>query len=172
MRELILGGARSGKSALATQLARASGRPVTFIATATAGDAEMAERIARHRAVRPADWKVVEAPIALAAALRVECAADRTVIVDCLTLWLANVLLAEAPFAAEHAALLEALPAVPGRLLLVTNEVGSGIVPENALARRFRDQAGLLNQAVAQLCERVILVAAGVPLVLKGPPLD
>ena len=95
MQELILGGARSGKSALAVRLARSSGLAVTFVATATAGDAEMAERIARHRAARPQTWRVVEEPIALAAALRAECAADRIVIVDCLTLWLANLMLAE-----------------------------------------------------------------------------
>jgi adenosylcobinamide kinase/adenosylcobinamide-phosphate guanylyltransferase len=171
MRELILGGARSGKSALAVQLAQASQHAVTFIATAEARDAEMAERIARHRAARPSDWRVVETPITLAAALRAECATDRIVIVDCLTLWLSNLLLAEAPIAAECTAFTDTLPALPGRILLVANEVGLGIVPENALARRFRDQAGALNQAVARLCERVILVTAGLPMVLKGPAL-
>jgi len=171
MRELILGGARSGKSALAVRLARSSGLAVTFVATATAGDAEMAERIARHRAARPQTWRVVEEPIALAAALRAECVADRIVIADCLTLWLSNLMLAAAPLESERAALLDALPALPGQVLLVANEVGLGIVPENALARRFRDEQGTLNQAVASLCQRVILVAAGIPLVLKGPPL-
>jgi len=171
MRELILGGARSGKSALAVQRARCSGLAVTFVATATAGDAEMAERIARHRAARPLSWRVVEVPIALAAALRAECAPDRLVIVDCLTLWLANLMLAEAPLAPECAALLDALPDLPGQVVLVANEVGLGIVPENALARRFRDEQGALNQAVAARCERVSLVAAGVALVLKGPSL-
>jgi len=171
MRELILGGARSGKSALAVRLARSSGLAVTVVATASAGDAEMAERIARHRAARPPAWRVVEEPIALAVALRAECAADRLVIVDCLTLWLSNLLLAGAPLESEHAALLDALPTLPGRVLFVTNEVGLGIVPENALGRRFRDLAGALNQAVAGLCDRVTLVAAGLPVVLKGPPL-
>ena len=171
MRELILGGARSGKSALAVRLARASGLAVTFVATATAGDAEMVERIARHRAARPPSWRVVEVPIALAAALRAECAPDRIVVVDCLTLWLSNLMLAQAPLAPERAALLDALPALPGRVVLVANEVGLGIVPENALARRFRDEQGALNQAVASRCERVTLVAAGVALVLKGLPL-
>jgi adenosylcobinamide kinase/adenosylcobinamide-phosphate guanylyltransferase len=171
MRELILGGARSGKSALAARLARSSGLAVTVVATATARDAEMAERIARHRAARPPTWRIVEVPIGLAAALRAECAADRIVIVDCLTLWLSNLLLAEAPLESERAAFLDALPALPGRVLLVANEVGLGIVPENALARRFRDEQGTLNQAVAALCERVILVAAGIPLAVKGPPL-
>jgi len=171
MRELILGGARSGKSALAVTLARSSGLPVTVVVTATAGDAEMAERIARHRTARPPAWRVVEEPIGLSAALRAECAAERLVIVDCLTLWLSNLILAEAPLGAERAALLDALPALPGRVLLVANEVGLGIVPENALARRFRDAAGALNQAVAGLCDRVTLVTAGLPIVLKGPPL-
>lgn len=170
MRELILGGARSGKSAFAARLAHSSGLAVTFIATATPGDAEMAARIARHRAERSPDWRVVEAPIQLAAALRAECAADRVVIVDCLTLWLSNVLLAEAPFAIERDAFIDVLPQLPGRILLVANEVGLGIVPDNALARRFRDEAGALNQAIARLCERVTLVAAGLPLALKGPP--
>jgi adenosylcobinamide kinase / adenosylcobinamide-phosphate guanylyltransferase len=171
MRELILGGARSGKSALAVALARSSGLAVTFIATATAGDAEMAERIARHRAARPVGWRVIEEPVALATALRAACAAEHFVIVDCLTLWLSNLLEAEARLDSERAALFEALPALPGRILLVTNEVGLGIVPENALARRFRDLAGSLNQAVAARCDRVTLVAAGLPIVLKGPPL-
>jgi adenosylcobinamide kinase/adenosylcobinamide-phosphate guanylyltransferase len=171
MRELILGGARSGKSALAVRLARSSGLAVTVVATATAGDAEMAERIARHRAARPPAWRVVEEPIALAATLRAECTADRLVIVDCLTLWLSNLLLAEAPLESERAGFLDALPGLPGRILLVANEVGLGIVPENALARRFRDEAGALNQALALLCDRVTLVTAGLPIVLKGPPL-
>jgi adenosylcobinamide kinase/adenosylcobinamide-phosphate guanylyltransferase len=171
MHELIFGGARSGKSALAVRLARSSGRAVTFVATAAAGDAEMTERIARHRAARPPTWRVVEAPTALAAALAAECAADRVVIVDCLTLWLANLMLAPAPLEGERAAFIDALPSLPGRVLLVANEVGQGIVPENALARRFRDEQGALNQAVAAACQRVTLVAAGIPLVLKGPPL-
>jgi adenosylcobinamide kinase/adenosylcobinamide-phosphate guanylyltransferase len=171
MRELILGGARSGKSALAVRLARASGLPVTIVATATAGDAEMAERIARHRATRPPAWRVVEDPVALAATLRTECAAGRFVVVDCLTLWLANLLGAEARLEQERAALLDALPGLAGRVVFVANEVGLGIVPDNALARRFRDLAGLLNQAVAEGCDRVTLVTAGLPIVLKGPPL-
>jgi adenosylcobinamide kinase / adenosylcobinamide-phosphate guanylyltransferase len=171
MRELVVGGARSGKSAFAVQRAQSSRCAVTFVATATASDAEMADRIARHRAARPAQWRVVEVPTALGSALTAECAENRFVIVDCLTLWLSNLLLDEVHLARERAALLDALPKLPGRVLLVTNEVGSGIVPQNALARRFRDEAGLLNQAVAALCERVTLVTAGLPFVLKGPPL-
>jgi adenosylcobinamide kinase/adenosylcobinamide-phosphate guanylyltransferase len=169
MHELILGGARSGKSALATRRAAESGRAVTWIATAQALDAEMAERIARHRAERPPQWTTVEEPLRLADALRRVAAADSCVVVDCLTLWLTNLMLADdsAMLAEESAALMEVLPALPGHLILVANEVGLGIVPENALARRFRDEAGRLNQSLASLCERVTLVAAGLPLALK-----
>jgi adenosylcobinamide kinase/adenosylcobinamide-phosphate guanylyltransferase len=172
MRELILGGARSGKSALALRRAEAfaqSGHAVTWLATAQALDAEMGERIARHRDERPAGWRTVEEPLLLAQALR-GCASDGAcVVVDCLTLWLTNLLLAEDAglLERETSALLAALPTLPGELILVANEVGLGIVPDNALARRFRDEAGRYNQAVAALCERVTFVAAGLPLVLK-----
>jgi len=169
MRELILGGARSGKSALAGRRAANSGRAVVWIATAQALDAEMAERIARHRAERPAHWQTVEEPLQLTAALRRLASADSCVVVDCLTLWLTNLLLAEDAelLECETTALLDALPTLPGNVILVANEVGLGIVPENALARRFRDAAGRLNQAVAAICEHVTFVAAGLPLVLK-----
>ena len=169
MRELILGGAISGKSALAGRQAAASGSHVVWVATAQALDAEMAERIARHRAERPADWQTVEEPLHLAETLCRLASADRCVVVDCLTLWLTNLLLAEDATLLERetAALFGALPTLPGTLLLVANEVGLGIVPENALARRFRDEAGRLNQRVAALCERVTFVAAGLPLKLK-----
>lgn len=172
MRELILGGARSGKSALAGRRAEAFAR-VVWVATAEAHDAEMAERIARHRAERPAHWATVEEPLYLAAALRRHAGntagADVCLVVDCLTLWLTNLLLAEDAglFERETAALLDTLPALPGEIILVANEVGLGIVPDNALARRFRDEAGRLNQRVAAACERVTFVAAGLPLVLK-----
>jgi adenosylcobinamide kinase/adenosylcobinamide-phosphate guanylyltransferase len=177
--ELILGGARSGKSRLAQQRAAADGRPVTVIATAEAGDAEMAARIARHRAERPGHWRTVEAPRALAAALRRAAGADRCVVVDCLTLWLANLMSgaedlpeprdsARLPaLATEREALLAALPALPGRILLVANEVGLGLVPETPLGRLFRDEAGRLNQQLAALAGRVTFVAAGLPLELK-----
>lgn len=169
MKELILGGARSGKSALALRRAAQAGRAVAWIATAEAKDAEMAARIARHRAERPAHWRTVEEPLRLAAVLRRLASPESCVVVDCLTLWLSNLLLAaDAPLLErETAALLEALPALPGDVILVANEVGLGIVPENALARRFRDEAGRLNQAVAAVCERITFVAAGLPLVLK-----
>jgi adenosylcobinamide kinase/adenosylcobinamide-phosphate guanylyltransferase len=178
--ELILGGARSGKSRHAEQLATASGLPVRVIVTAEALDDEMAARIARHQADRPAGWRVVEAPTHLAAALLAEAAPDRCVVVDCLTLWLANLLdgaeklppAASADllpaFARERAALLALIPALPGRVIFVANEVGLGLVPETPLGRLFRDEAGRLNQAVAALCEQVSFVAAGLPLKLKG----
>jgi adenosylcobinamide kinase/adenosylcobinamide-phosphate guanylyltransferase len=169
MPELILGGARSGKSALALRRAAESGRQVVWIATAEARDDEMAERIARHRAERPVQWQTVEEPLRLADALRRPTSADFCVVVDCLTLWLTNLLLAEEATLLERetAALLDILPTLSGQIILVANEVGLGIVPENALARRFRDEAGRLNQAVAARCEHVTFVAAGLPLVLK-----
>ena len=170
MRTLILGGARSGKSALAERLARESGQAVIYIATAQARDAEMAERIAHHRNRRPAHWQSVEEPLALANALRAYARADRCVLVDCLTLWLSN-LLGDADdkrFARECEALLDVLPALPGELLFVSNEVGLGVVPMGELTRRFVDEAGRLHQAMAASCERVLFVAAGLPLPLKG----
>lgn len=169
MSELILGGARSGKSALAGRRAAESGSRVVWIATAQALDAEMVERIACHRAERPPHWRTVEEPLHLAAVLRRHAADDACVVVDCLTLWLTNLLLAEdaALLERETAVLLDALPVLPGEVILVANEVGLGIVPENALARHFRDEAGRLNQRVAALCEKVTFVAAGLPLTLK-----
>ncbi len=176
---LILGGARSGKSTLAERLARESGLPVTVIVTAVALDAEMAARIARHRHDRPAGWRTVEAPMALAAALGEHAATGHCVVIDCLTLWLANALGgaetlppgadAEAlpRWRDERRALLEALPRLPGELILVANEVGLGLVPETPLGRLFRDAAGRLNQEVAARCERVSFVAAGLALSLK-----
>lgn len=169
MRELILGGARSGKSTLAEERARASGRDVTYIATAEAADDEMAERIAAHRARRPQSWRTVEAPFDLPAALAEAAAPARLVVVDCLTLWLAN-RLDQSPLGADRQALVAALHAAPGEIVLVSNEVGLGIVPDSAMARRFRDAAGRLNQEVAAACERVTFVAAGLPLTLKSPP--
>ena len=178
--ELIIGGARSGKSRHAEQRAVESGLPVHVIVTAEALDEEMRVRIARHQADRPTGWTVVEAPRGLAAALAAEAAEDRCVVVDCLTLWLANLLDgAEAlppgegaeqlpAFAVERAALLGLIPGLPGRVLFVANEVGFGLVPETSLGRLFRDEAGRLNQAVAALCGEVTLVAAGLPLKLKG----
>ena len=170
MRELILGGIRSGKSALAEQRALESRRQVIYIATATAGDAEMAERIAHHRQRRPDAWRIIEEPLHLAAALQSCAAENHCVIVDCLTLWLTNLLLAEdrSMFERERNTLLELLPALPGQIVLVSNEVGLGIVPLGELSRRFADEAGRLHQQLAARCERVTLVAAGLSLILKG----
>jgi adenosylcobinamide kinase/adenosylcobinamide-phosphate guanylyltransferase len=169
MIHLVIGGARSGKSSYAERLARESGLAVTYIATCEARDQEMTERIAHHRHRRPPEWRTVEEPLLLADALRREAAANTCVMVDCLTLWLTNVLLAESPGREEEIdKLLATLPTLPGRILLVSNEVGWGIVPENALARRFRDEQGRLNQRIAAIADEVTLVAAGLPLVLKS----
>jgi adenosylcobinamide kinase/adenosylcobinamide-phosphate guanylyltransferase len=173
MKELILGGARSGKSALAERLAGESGLDVTYIATAAIGDAEMAERIRHHQARRPGHWQVVEEPIELAAALRDASSEQHCVIVDCLTLWLTNLLLAdEALYETQRRALLEALPGLSGRVIMVGNETGMGVVPMGELTRRFVDESGRLHQQLAGLCNRVTLTVAGLPHVLKGDPIE
>ncbi|MEH3144267.1 MAG: bifunctional adenosylcobinamide kinase/adenosylcobinamide-phosphate guanylyltransferase [Methylobacterium frigidaeris] len=164
---LVLGGARSGKSAHAEALIERLPGPWTYIATAQAFDDEMRERIALHRARRPAGWETIDAPHDLAGSLAA-LPPGRPALVDCLTLWLTNVMLAEAAdLAAETAALVAACAAAPGPLVLVGNEVGLGIVPDNALARRFRDEAGRLNQRLAARAERVVMLVAGLPLTLK-----
>ena len=167
--ELILGGSRSGKSTLAEQRAQDSGLAVIYLATATVGDAEMAARIAHHQARRPAHWQVIEEPVYLSEALRQHAAADRCVLVDCLTLWLTNLLCHENPacLAQEKNRFLALLPTLPGQIILVSSEVGMGIVPLGALSRRFSDEAGCLNQAVARICPRVTLSVAGLPFTLK-----
>lgn len=172
MNSLILGGARSGKSALAERLA-SSFDEVVYIATAQALDGEMSERIAHHRARRPAQWACIEEPLALAETLRAQAAPGRCLLVDCLTLWLSNLLGAadESVWERERSALLSALPGLDGTVLLVSNEVGLGVVPMGELTRRYVDEAGRLHQALGQVCERVVFVAAGLPLVLKGPAL-
>ena len=165
---LVIGGARSGKSRHAEALARGTGLARVYLATATAFDAEMSERIARHRGARAADgWRTVEAPLDLAGALACEAAPHRIVLVDCLTLWLSNVMLGGRDADAASDALLQTMAALAGPAVLVSNEVGWGIVPENRLARDFRDAQGRLNQRMAEICGRVVLVAAGLPLVLK-----
>jgi adenosylcobinamide kinase/adenosylcobinamide-phosphate guanylyltransferase len=170
MKELILGGVRSGKSRLAEQHAAATGLPVTYVATAQAQDAEMKVRIQHHQANRPAHWQLVEEPLALAAALKAHAANGKCVLVDCLTLWLTNLLCLEneARMQQEISALLETLPDLPGEIVLVSNETGMGVVPLGELTRRYCDEAGRLHQALAQRCERVILTVAGLPLYLKG----
>lgn len=173
MPELILGGARSGKSRLAERLATESGLAVTYIATSQPLDGEMSERIAHHRARRPTDWVLVEEPLELAAVLREHASADQCLLVDCLTLWLTNLLVLDDParLAEERDALLECLAALPGRLLLVSNETGLGVVPLGELSRRYVDEAGWLHQALAERCERVVFTVAGLPMILKGEPL-
>jgi adenosylcobinamide kinase/adenosylcobinamide-phosphate guanylyltransferase len=170
MKELILGGVRSGKSKLAEQHALASGLPVTYIATATADDGEMRVRIAHHQAQRPAHWQLIEEPLALAAALQRHAADNRCLLVDCLTLWLTNLLCVEEEqrLQTEVAALIKILPTLPGHLILVSNETGMGVVPLGELTRRYCDEAGRLHQALAATCNHVILTVAGLPLTLKG----
>lgn len=164
---LVLGGARSGKSQYAQKLAEASGRHPILIATAEAHDAEMAARIGRHAAERGPNWAVVEEPVALAGALRREARADRIVVVDCATLWLSNLLLQQADLAGATRELARGVAQLSGPVIFVSNEVGGGIVPENPLARAFRDAQGRLNQALAEACEAVVLISAGLPLQLK-----
>jgi adenosylcobinamide kinase/adenosylcobinamide-phosphate guanylyltransferase len=165
---LILGGARSGKSRYAEGLITALPGPWIYVATAEARDREMAERIATHRARRGTGWTTIEAPRDLAGALAAH--GKTPVLVDCLTLWLSNVLLADADVDAEIAQLEGSLAHVAAPIVLVANEVGFGIVPDNALGRRFRDLQGLLNQRIAARADRVILVVAGLPLTMKGSP--
>ena len=163
---LVLGGARSGKSRHAEKLVEATPGPWTYIATAQAYDDEMRERIALHRARRPAQWVTVDAPIDLPQAISAA-PQGRAILVDCLTLWLSNLMLSDADVARARSDLLEACRSVSAPLVLVSGEVGLGIVPENALARRFRDELGLLNQALAQEADHVVLTVAGLPMTVK-----
>lgn len=169
MRSLILGGARSGKSALAERLA-AQHADVLYIATAAPGDNEMSERILHHRARRPGHWALAETPLQLATTLRREARPGRCLLVDCLTLWLSNLLCAgdEAQWQRERNDLIDTLPQLAGEIILVSNEVGQGIVPLGQLSRRFVDEAGRLHQDIAARCERVVFTVAGLPQVLKG----
>jgi adenosylcobinamide kinase/adenosylcobinamide-phosphate guanylyltransferase len=173
MRELILGGARSGKSRLAEKLAADSGLAVTYIATSQALDGEMSARIRQHRERRPADWALVEEPVELARVLQELAGPERCLLVDCLTLWLTNLLMLEdqARLIAEREALLDCLSELPGRIILVSNETGLGVVPMGELTRRYVDEAGWLHQAIAERCQRVIFTVAGLPMLLKGAPL-
>lgn len=166
-KSFVLGGARSGKSRFAEGLVRATGRSPVYIATAQAFDAEMAQRIKSHRADRGSAWRTIEAPLEVAPALA-GIAPDEIVLLDCATLWLSNQLLADADLGGACEGLLSALAGCPAPVVVVSNEVGQGIVPDNALARRFRDAQGRLNQDLAAQAELVVLVAAGLPLVLKG----
>lgn len=163
----IIGGARSGKSRRAQLLAEEHGGELVYLATAQPFDDEMADRIARHRADRGDRWRTVECPIDLPGAIDREASEGRVVLVDCLTLWASNLLLNDADFDAATSALLAALRRARAPILLVSNEVGMGIVPENALARRFRDVAGRMNQHVAEIADHVEMIVAGLPLRVK-----
>jgi adenosylcobinamide kinase / adenosylcobinamide-phosphate guanylyltransferase len=176
---LILGGARSGKSAYAEKLASQSELPVTYIATAQVYDDEFAKRIAHHQSRRPPHWEIIEAPFSLANTLDTHAKPDTCLIVDCLTLWLAQCICPDcdrpagqekehALWQQERAALMDILPTLQGTVLLVSNEVGMGIVPLGEINRQFQDEQGRLNQAVARLANEVTFVAAGLPLKLKN----
>jgi adenosylcobinamide kinase / adenosylcobinamide-phosphate guanylyltransferase len=165
---LVLGGVRSGKSRYAESLIKALPRPWFYMATGEAKDAEMSARIAEHKARRGAGWQTIEAPHDLAGALG-KVPAGAPVLIDCLTLWLSNRMLAETDMDQETDALEAALSRRTGGVVAVANEVGSGIVPDNALARRFRDLQGLLNQRIAARADRVVLMVAGLPLFVKEP---
>ncbi len=165
---LVLGGARSGKSRHAEALVASQPGACVYLATAQAGDAEMTARIAAHRARRGERWTTVEEPLDLAVALGRACGPDRAVLVDCLTLWLSNLLGARRPVAAECEGLLAALPGLAGPVVFVSNEVGQGVVPDNALARAFVDHAGRLHQDLAAVAQRVVFMTAGLPLALKS----
>ncbi|WP_246747705.1 bifunctional adenosylcobinamide kinase/adenosylcobinamide-phosphate guanylyltransferase [Methylobacterium sp. SD274] len=164
---LVLGGARSGKSLHGERLVEAHPAPWLYLATAQAWDDEMRERVALHRSRRSADWITRDVPIDLAEAVA---AATGPVLVDCLTLWLTNLILSEADIEAASAALIEACGRAPGPVVLVGNEVGLGIVPDNALARRFRDAAGRLHQRLAARADHVVFMVAGLPMIVKPQP--
>ncbi|RXZ35697.1 bifunctional adenosylcobinamide kinase/adenosylcobinamide-phosphate guanylyltransferase [Sphingomonas desiccabilis] len=164
---LVLGGARSGKSRYAQAVAEAAGGRLVFVATAQAFDAEMTDRIRRHQADRDHRWTTVDAPVDLAGAISAVDAEDTVVLIDCLTLWASNLLLGDEDGDARLAELAEVLGKMRAKVLLVANEVGLGIVPDNALARRFRDLAGTINQRIAAIADRVHMTVAGIPIVVK-----
>ena len=169
MRELILGGARSGKSRLAEQRAQASGLDVTYIATGQALDGAMEQRIQQHQTRRPTHWGLIEEPLALASVLQQAAAPDRCLLVDRLTLWMTNLLMLEDEQRLRHElqTLVECLPELSGQLILVSNETGLGVIPMGDLTRRYVDEIGLLHQRLAEVCQKVTLVVAGLPLSLK-----
>lgn len=164
---LVLGGARSGKSSFAEQLMHAYPRGCVYLATAEILDHEMAERVRQHQARRAERWRTVETPLAIAETIVAETEQGAAVLVDCLTLWLSNLMAAGRDPAAEVEAVVRALGQAGGPVVFVANEVGLGIVPDNALARAFRDHAGRLNQRIAEVANSVFFVAAGLPLRLK-----
>jgi adenosylcobinamide kinase/adenosylcobinamide-phosphate guanylyltransferase len=166
---LVLGGARSGKSRHAERLVLESGLAPVHVATAEALDPEMAVRIAEHKRRRGARWRTLEEPLDLVPVLQAECRPDRAVLVDCLTLWLTNLMVLGRPLPAEMEGFVAALPRLQGALVLVSNEVGLGVVPTDAMARAFLDHAGWLHQRIAERADVVVFMAAGLPLRLKSP---
>ena len=173
MLQFILGGARSGKSRLAEKLASDSGLDVIYIATSQPLDGEMNQRVALHRQRRPQQWGLIEEPFELARVLRDNAGAGRCLLVDCLTLWLTNLLMLDDPQRLTEArdALLDCLAQLPGEIIFVSNETGLGVVPLGELTRRYVDEAGWLHQALAERCHRVVFTVAGLPMTLKGPAL-
>ncbi|MBC3336829.1 MULTISPECIES: bifunctional adenosylcobinamide kinase/adenosylcobinamide-phosphate guanylyltransferase [Pseudomonas] len=173
MLQLILGGARSGKSRLAEKLASDSAMPVTYIATSQPLDGEMNARVTLHRQRRPSHWGLIEEPLELARVLREHAAPGQCLLVDCLTLWLTNLLMLDDPqrLGVEREQLLDCLASLPGEIIFVSNETGLGVVPLGELTRRYVDEAGWLHQALAERCQRVVLTVAGLPLTLKGTAL-
>ena len=170
MKHLVLGGVRSGKSAFAQEQVAASGKPVCYVATSQVWDDDMEKRVQLHKENRPAEWRLIEEPLALVDVLNSLNSPDQAVIVECFTLWLTNLLCLEDEdrLEQEKQALLKAVEAFQGDLVLVSSEVGLGIMPMNALARRFADEAGSMNQSLAKLTNRVTFVAAGLPMPLKS----
>ena len=170
MKHLLLGGVRSGKSAFAQEQVSASGKAVCYVATSQIWDEEMADRVRLHKDNRPSEWQLIEEPLALASVLHSLNSPEQAVIIECFALWLTNLLCLEdeVRLEEEKQALLNAVEVFKGDLVLVSSEVGLGIMPMNALARRFGDEAGMMNQALAKLTDRVTFVAAGLPLPLKS----
>lgn len=170
MKTLILGGIKSGKSRLAETLAASSNKPVTIIATATAEDNEMQARIKHHQQSRPSHWQVIEEPLSLASALHQPINNNHCIIIDCLTLWITNLLLADdkSLLQKEKQAFIDSLTVTNGSVIMVSNETSMGIIPLGDLTRRFCDETGILHQKIAQQCDNVFLTIAGLPMVLKG----
>jgi len=164
---LVLGGARSGKSVYAEKLVENSGRPMVYIATGEAGDEEMSDRIAHHQQRRGDDWQTIEAPLDVCGALQ-QVAGDSIVLLDCVTLWVSNLMAAECDVEVEVQKFCAVLAELRCDVVVVSNEVGLGIVSDNALARRFRDEAGRANQMIADACDKVVFVIAGQAMVMKG----
>ncbi|MDH3326865.1 MAG: bifunctional adenosylcobinamide kinase/adenosylcobinamide-phosphate guanylyltransferase [Gammaproteobacteria bacterium] len=173
MKQFIIGGMRSGKSRLAEQLAKDSGKNIIYVATSVANDKEMQARVIKHQQYRPEDWQTIEEPIKLAEVLQHNSRGDNYILVDCLTLWLTNLLMSQSKsiLESEIEQLINVLPKLPGEIIFVSNETGLGVIPMGELTRRFCDEAGLLHQKIAKICDRVIFTVAGLPHVIKGKDL-